>query len=156
MDLQYLLDLEEIKQLRYSFSWALETSAPDDLADLFTEDGVVDTGPWGKMIGQEKIRKGYGRAYKDARPFTALHAVTNPRIEITGDTATGTWYLLDCVLSDDPSPLKIVALYRDKYRKVHGVWKFAELKLDYRWSAELGRISEENPMKILQAGEDAK
>ena len=35
MDLQYLLDLEEIKQLRYSFSWCLETSAPDELADLF-------------------------------------------------------------------------------------------------------------------------
>ena len=63
MDLQYLLDLEEIKQLRYSFSWALETSAPDDLADLFTDDGWIDVGPWGRMDGQDAIRRGYGKVF---------------------------------------------------------------------------------------------
>jgi hypothetical protein len=149
MDLQYLLDLEEIKQLRYSFSWALETSAPDDLADLFTEDGVVDVGPWGRMEGQAKIRKGYGRAYGGAAPFTAMHAVTNPRIRIDGDTATGAWYLLDCVLGDDPSPLKVIGIYHDKYRRVDGRWRFTELRLQFLWSAEVGRVTADNPMRVL-------
>jgi ketosteroid isomerase-like protein len=149
MDLQYLLDLEEIKQLRYSFSWALESSTPDALADLFTEDGVVDVGPWGRMVGQAKIRKGYGRAYGGATPFTAMHAVTNPRIRIDGDTAAATWYLLDCVLGDDPSPLKVIGIYNDKYRKVNGRWFFSELRLEFLWSADQGRITPDNPMKVL-------
>lgn len=149
MDLQYLLDLESIKQLRYEFSWCLESSLPDELADLFTADGVVDVGPWGRMVGQDAIRRGYGRAYRDAEPFTAMHAVTNPRIKIDGDKSTGTWYLLDCVLSDDVSPVKVIAIYDEDYRKIDGQWKIARLTLKFLWSADVGRITPENPMKIL-------
>ncbi len=57
IDIQYLIDLEEIKRLKYRFAWALETSKPHDLADLFTSDGWIDAGPWGRMTSQEKIRR---------------------------------------------------------------------------------------------------
>jgi SnoaL-like domain len=126
MDLQYLLDLEEIKQLRYSFSWALETSAPDDLADLFTEDGWIEVGPWGRMNGREKIRSGYGKAYRDAEPWTAMHAVTNPRIRIHGDEATGTWYLQDRVIVPDFNfMLYGAAFYHDRYRRTPDGWRIS-------------------------------
>ena len=149
MDLQYLLDLEEIKQLRYSFSWALETSAPDELADLFTEDGWIDVGPWGRMNGQASIRRGYGRAYTDTPPWRAMHAVTNPRIRINGNEATGTWYLLDCSTVGFAQPLCVLGVYDETYAKVEGVWKMTSMTLRFKWSDEAGHITDDNPMKTL-------
>ena len=149
MNLQPLLDLEEIRQLRYSFAWYLETAKSDDLADLFTKDGVVEVGPWGRMIGQDAIRSGYGRAYKSGEQFTAMHAVTNPRIRIEGDKATGTWYLLDCVLREsNENPLKVIGIYDEDYRREPEGWRIARLTLKFLWSAEQGRITPENPMRI--------
>ena len=151
MDLQYLLDLEEIKQLRYSFSWALDTSTPDALADLFTEDGWIDVGPWGRMNGREKIRRGYGRAYKETPVWQAMHAVTNPRIRITGDEATGTWYLLDCTThGKGQSPLRVMGIYDETYRRVDGAWKMSSMTLRFTWSDEVGHVSDDNPMQMLR------
>jgi hypothetical protein len=152
LDIATLLAREEIRELRHSFSWNLETSNPDALADLFAADGIIDTGPWGKMVGQDAIRKGYGRAYAGMPHFTAMHVVTNERIRVDGDTAEGTWYLLDLSLRDpDVNPLLLVALYEEQYRKVDGVWKYTWLKLTYLWSAEQGRITADNPMAIPQS-----
>lgn len=149
MDIQTLLDKEEIRELKHDFAWYLETSNPDALADLFVADGVIDTGPWGKMEGQDAIRKGYGRAYKGMPQFTAMHAVTNGRIKVRGDEAEGTWYLLDLSLRDaNVNPLLLIALYEEEYRKIDGVWKYRSLKLNYLWSAEKGQITADNPMAI--------
>ena len=154
MDLQYLLDLEEIKQLRYSFSWALETSAPDDLADLFTEDGWIEVGPWGRMEGQDAIRRGYGKAYGDAPQWGAMHAVTNPRIRIDGDEATGRWYLLDCVTHGHGNPLKVLGIYDETYRRVDGQWRMSSMTLRFKWSEEVGHVAEDNPMRIYRGKRD--
>ncbi|MET0144729.1 MAG: nuclear transport factor 2 family protein [Ilumatobacteraceae bacterium] len=150
MDVQHLLDLEEIRQLKYRWSWALETSAPDDLADLFTEDGWIETGPWGRMEGRDAIRRGYGRAYRHAPPFRNMHCVTNPRITIDGDDAAGTWYLLDCDTSGDVEgpALRILAVYDETYRRVGGAWRMASVTLDYKWAAHVGHVGPDNPMTI--------
>jgi ketosteroid isomerase-like protein len=161
MDLQMLLDIEAIKQLRYSFAWCLETSQPDKLADLFTLDGVIEVGPWGRMEGQDAIRRGYGKAYRHGEQFTAMHAVTNPRIFVNGDEATGTWYLLDCSLREkDTPPLQIVGLYDEIYRRVDGEWRIHRLHLKFLWSSHLGHITPDNPMtlprRILRQPEESK
>jgi hypothetical protein len=148
IDVRYLIDLEEIKRLKYAFSWALETSAPNDLADLFVEDGWIDAGPWGRMNGREKIRRGYVRAYEGAPEFTAMHAVTNPRIMIEGDAAVGTWYLLDCVLRTQEPALNILAVYDETYRRVDDEWKYESVTLDFKWTQHSGPVNEDSPMTI--------
>jgi len=148
IDLQYLIDLEEIKRLKYRFAWALETSAPNDLADLFVEDGWIDAGPWGVMRGQAKIRKGYMRAYENAPTWTAMHCVTNPRIFIVGDTATGTWYLLDCITRGQEPALGILAVYNETYLRVEGEWKYESVTLEFKWSQHAGQITDDNPMTV--------
>ena len=148
-DLQWLLDLEEIKQLRISYTWAMETSAPDELADLFTEDGWIDAGPWGYMKDQAAIRRGFGKAFGNAPTWAAMHVVTNPRIEIDGDTAAGTWYLLDCFTHGvGANPLNILGYYAETYRRLDGVWKISSMKLHFKWSSEQGHIADENPMAV--------
>lgn len=156
MDIETLLATEEIRGLRRDFSWYLDTSNPDALADLFWSDGVIDTGPWGRMEGQDAIRAGYGRSYKGMPKFTALHSVTNPRIVVNGDRAEGSWYLLDYSLREaNVNPLTIVALYEEEFAKRDGVWKYTFMRLNYLWSAEQGRITAESPLKIPESARRA-
>jgi SnoaL-like domain len=156
MDIETMLAREEIRDLRHNFSWYLETCNPDALADLFWEEGVIDTGPWGRMEGKEAIRKGYGRAYRNMPQFTALHAVTNSRIVVRGDEGEGTWYLLDHSLREPSSnPLILVALYEERHAKRNELWKYTSLKLTYLWSAEQGRITPENPMRLPESSKKA-
>jgi hypothetical protein len=95
---QRLLDLEEIKMLKYRYcqyndgGWpAQPLSHQGPAADLYTEDGVWDGSPVVKAEGREEIRKLF--ASMAALPM-AYHAVTNPIIEIDGDTARGHWHLI--------------------------------------------------------------
>jgi hypothetical protein len=95
---QYLIDLEEIKMLKYRYclyndgGWpAQPLSHQGPAADLYTEDGVWDGGHVAKAQGREEIRKLF--ASMAALPM-AYHAVTNPIIEIDGDTARGHWHLI--------------------------------------------------------------
>ena len=148
IDVQYLLDLEEIKRLRYRFARALDVSSPDDLADLFTEDGWIDVGPYGRMEGRDKIRRGYRRAYEGGPQWHTMHCVTNPAILIDGDHATGTWQLVELDLRDATQPVSIIAVYDDEYRKVDGDWLLAGTTLSFKWSAHMGLVDAEHPMTI--------
>jgi hypothetical protein len=95
---QHLLDLEEIKMLKYRYclyndgGWpAQPLSHQGPAADLYTEDGVWDGSPVAKAEGREEIRKLFSAM---ASLPMAYHAVTNPIIEIDGDTARGHWHLI--------------------------------------------------------------
>ena len=95
---QRLLDLEEIKMLKYKYclyndgGWpAQPLSHQGPAADLYTEDGVWDGSPIIKAEGRENIRKLFESM---AGLPMAYHAVTNPIIEIDGDTARGHWHLI--------------------------------------------------------------
>ena len=88
------------------------------------------------------------RAYEGAPEFTAMHCVTNPRIVIDGDTAVGTWYLLDCMATGDGPALGILAVYDETYRRVDGEWKYTSVTLLFKWSRHIGHIDESSPMTI--------
>ena len=148
IDLQYLIDQEKIRRLRHDFAWFLDTAQPDRLADLFAPDGFIDAGPWGRMEGQEAIRRGYGRAYAGAPRFNAMHAVSNGRLDIDGDQASGTWTLLEVSLTAaaHENPLKLMAVYHETYRRLAEGWRMSGVTIEFLWSESTGRVTPENPM----------
>ena len=88
-----LEDLEEIKQLKARYAAYCDAGYDADaLADLFTTDAVWDGGMLGRNEGREAIRQ-FFRGSSQRISF-AVHNILSPIIEIAGDTATGTWYLL--------------------------------------------------------------
>src|ERR1700710_2304627 len=88
--------------------------------------------------------------------FTALHSVTNPRIVVNGERAEGSWYLLDYSLREaNVNPLTIVALYEEEFAKRDGVWKYTFMRLNYLWSAEQGRITADDPLRIPETARRA-
>ena len=117
--IQYLLDLEEIKKLKYNYcryndgGWfGQPKSHQGPSADLFTEDGVWDGRPVVIAEGREAIRKLFA---KFADLPMAYHVVTNPIIEITGDKAKGHWHLIGGGVGLDHATVLGIGGYEDEY-----------------------------------------
>ncbi|MGH7878208.1 MAG: nuclear transport factor 2 family protein, partial [Candidatus Binataceae bacterium] len=82
----------------------------------------------GRAAIREKFHEVEGDRPADA-PL-AIHAVTNPLIHVTGDRASGKWYLLDCIIRPkELRPLRIIARYDEQYARVNGEWKIQHEKI---------------------------
>ncbi|MGR8949460.1 MAG: nuclear transport factor 2 family protein [Gammaproteobacteria bacterium] len=130
--IQWLFDVESIKQLKHRYcAFCDEQYNPDGIAGLFTEDGVWDGAAFGRAEGREAIRK----FFSDVRSQIefANHYVTNPIIEINGDTATGRWDLWQPMVSaPEPAALWLIAKYREQYVRIDDGWLIQLLELDIK------------------------
>lgn len=124
--------IEEIHRLKAAYCAHCDNGyVPDALADLFTRDGVIDAGPFGRHAGRDAIRR-----YFDAISKTivfAAHLVTNPVIWVEGERATGRWRLLvtATMLRDGKKEaVWILGDYRDDYAREEGRWRFANVDLE--------------------------
>ena len=107
---------------------------PDELAVLFTEDAVWDGGPFGTHRGRAAIRAFFSGSAD--RVAFAIHHVTNSAIEVTGETATGTWYLWQpMVMRPGERALWLAARYEDRYVRTPEGWRFAHVRVVVRMLA---------------------
>lgn len=125
-NVQKLLDIEAIKQLKYEYCAQCDDNYnPDGIASLFTENATWDGGDIGKLEGREAI-KAFFAAASVAVPF-AIHSVSNPRIEISGDNASCRWYLWQPMVFNqggDNNAYWFAAEYTDSCVRVDGKWLF--------------------------------
>jgi len=130
--IQRLEDLEALKQLKFRYAGYCDRDYDaEHLAPLFTRDAVWDGGVLGRFEGREAIRDFFAGA-SAVMPF-AIHHVTNPVIEVSGDRATGQWYLWQpCVHSTGNQALWMAGRYDDEYHREDGEWRFAHVKIDLR------------------------
>ena len=124
-----LEDIEDIKRLKASYcAYCDDNYDVDNIVNLFVEDAVWDGGMRGRYEGKQEIREFFTNA-PNRLPF-AVHMVLNPIIRVDGDTATGTWYLLQaCTYADGDRAVWGSARYDEEYVRVNGEWKFQNLKL---------------------------
>ncbi len=127
--IKVLEDIEEIKRLKARYcAYCDDSYDADAIANLFIEDAVWDGGIRGRSEGREEIRSFFKRA-PQRLPF-AVHMVMNPIIEVDGDRAKGTWYLLQaCTYAAGNQAVWGSARYDEEYARVNGEWKFKSLKL---------------------------
>ena len=125
--IQRLIDIEDIKLLKHRYARLCDDNYnPDGIASLFTEDGIWDGGFLGYAEGRKAIRE-YFQAAPDKVAY-ALHSVSNPIIEVDGDTAKGYWYLFQpMVINPDSQAMWLIAKYEDTYVRIDGMWKFKKL-----------------------------
>ena len=93
-------DIEAIKQVKYRYLRALDTKHWDDFADTLAEDVIGD---YGSSVGKELhfTNRVDLVDYMRSALWTGVvteHRVTHPEITVTGDTASGVWYLQDRVI----------------------------------------------------------
>jgi SnoaL-like protein len=127
-----LEDLEALRALKYRYaSYCDDGYDAERLAPLFTVDAVWDGGVLGRFVGREAIRNFFLQCSKLV-PF-AIHQVTNPILEVTGDGATGRWYLWEpIVFASGNQGLWMAARYDDRYRREGGTWRFESVRVELR------------------------
>lgn len=140
MTVEELLEIEAIKKMRTMWAHYYDSGDVENLANLFTEDGVCEFiekygGSW---VGRDEIRdKYYQYAPPDKPSYMGFHAATNVWINILSDTeAVGRWYILDFMFKDaETNPVNLFGVYDDSYLKVDGEWKIKHAKLHFLWPA---------------------
>ena len=141
--LQELNDLEDVRGLRLDYTHHFDGGDFEALLDLYTDDAVWDFGPFGIWSGKEALRSGWAPYFGPDKDRTAplahgRHAVTNPKVDLHGDTATASWFLTDIVFRNDDGsakeqPVVFYGTYVEKCRRVDGVWKLTRTTLHFSW-----------------------
>lgn len=104
----------------------------EKVARLFTEDGRWQSvGPHGNpgwaAVGRDALVKKFDRNV-DRMPFSA-HFVTNPAIQLDGDTARGQFmYFQACTYRGDQA-LWIAGSYDNDFRRVDGNWLVSHMRV---------------------------
>jgi hypothetical protein len=107
----------------------------DDIAALFTADGVWDGGPGlGAATGRSAIA---ARLRKPTLIFSR-HFFLNPRIEVAGATARGRWDLLSPCRRADGTSYWMCGYEDDEYRCDDGTWLHRSMTLTTVFMAPVG------------------
>lgn len=130
--IQRLIDIEDIKILKRKYAAFCDDDYNSDaISALFTEDAVWDGGP----IGFAETRQGIKEFFmaSPTRIKFAMHYIVNPIIEVTGDKATGQWYLWQpMVMNENNQAMWLVATYDDIYLRQDKQWLFQHVKITVR------------------------
>jgi hypothetical protein len=101
----------------------------NEVAQLFTEDGVWDGGPaLGRAVGRAAIAE----RLRDTTLVFARHLFTSPRIEVDdsdGDRAVGRWELLSPCRTADGRDVWMCGTETDEYERVDGSWLHRSMRL---------------------------
>ena len=122
-----LVDLEQIKRLKYSYLRCLDQKRWDELRTLFTADATASYGGGRHTYeGADAIVDWIAGAMGDPGVHSA-HRCTQPEIDFLSATeATGTWALVDWVI-DTRFDVTIdgASFYEDRYVKQADGWRIA-------------------------------
>jgi hypothetical protein len=145
-DIQRLMDIEAIKQLKHAYFRCLDTANFEEQAELVHDDvsvNFVGGGYEWKLEGKQAYIDAQKKAFH--RQSVGQHNGHHPEIQILSATeATGIWYLSDSMwVTNFNFYTTGTALYWDRYLKVDGCWKIRETS--YRRIYEISQLLEENP-----------
>jgi hypothetical protein len=126
--------IEELKALYARCSDAVFNSpgaaSATALADLFTTDGVLDLGPFGRFEGRPALLDAFENILPQGTKWST-HYIVSPLIQVDddGQHATGNWYYLIQSVPANPPGIGVIQIfgsYADKYEKTPGGWKIEE------------------------------
>jgi uncharacterized protein (TIGR02246 family) len=126
-------DKDEIRELLARYCFALDADRFEEMAALFTPDGVWETA-FGTGTGRTGIVAQARSIATEPRP-RRVHLTTNVVIELDGDTATArsNWALIQN--SPNGPGIGSGGSYSDRLVKVDGRWFFKHRTID-RYIAE--------------------
>lgn len=105
-----------------AYAQALDAGRADDIADLYTADGVAEIVGMARFEGREAIRQGFG-GFTPQVP--QLHLIANTVVtSATEDEATATSNLAFFARGESGWSVQMVGRYDDVLRREDGVWRF--------------------------------
>ncbi|WP_397448913.1 nuclear transport factor 2 family protein [Pseudomonas sp. NA-150] len=139
-ELNQLLSLEAIRNLRVLYCHHLDSGRIDSLTQLFTEDAIlqVDRGCW---RGRAEIKAGLSDAFAEYDPqqrgaYPFVHLVSNPWVELLDENRAEGRCHMQFLLTEravEENPLILMGVYADEYVRVDGQWLISRTRLDVIW-----------------------
>ena len=125
MSLAYLEDRLAINDLFVRYTNALDRGDVETIVDCFTPDGALDSPAVGRHSGHAAIRAFAERfARFHERGAQLRHVISNLMVEIDGDHARATCYLLNVLTRNGKSELLAPGRYECDLVKSGGAWRF--------------------------------
>jgi len=135
-----LRDQLELQDLAFAYATALDERDVSGFAALFTEDahlGVYAPEATDPLLGYDG-RDEIGQAVGLLDPYgPTMHVMSNHRVAIDGDSATGTVYCVanhSTVRDRTPHNLVMTIRYADRYRRTDSGWRFTHRKIIRMWN----------------------
>ncbi len=132
-DIQRLMDMEAIRQLKYTYFRCIDTANMGELETLFHDDVLVHfiggTYEW-KLQGKTEYMNSIGASFSNKS--VGHHNGHHPEIQMLSETeATGIWYLADnmWIMNHDAFTTG-TAIYWDRYVKEDGRWLISETRYE--------------------------
>jgi hypothetical protein len=133
-----MLDLEAIeliKQLKARYFRFLDTANIEGLKTVFSHDAQAHfkSSQYDfELEGWDALEAFYKKSFTEES--FGMHNGHHPEITVTGDTASGIWYLQDIFINLKYNvTIMGSALYHDEYKKVDGEWKICKTGYDRLW-----------------------
>jgi ketosteroid isomerase-like protein len=129
-----LEEKDAIRELIARYCFYIDLAKYDEWAGTFTEDGVFEVSGLFRFDGRAAIRAFAEHIPKNAQGLTGMkHCTMNQVIDVSGDRATATCYLL-MIREGAPLHVDIAGRYEDELVKQSGRWLFARRTafFDYR------------------------
>lgn len=138
-DLERLIAIEEIKQLKARYFRSMDTKDWAGLTAVFAPDAELDMR--GEAADKSKAAQGLVRGGEEVGAFirNAVHDLVTvhhghmPEIEILSETtARAIWAMEDVLRWPEGGPLKTLqgyGHYHETYRKVDGAWRIQTSRL---------------------------
>ena len=128
------------ENLASAYGYYLDEFGWDEVADLFARNGRRDLASIGVEEGRENIRAALKKRYPGdkTKGFFTAHQLIQPVIHVApdGQSAKMRVRLFQLGGASGKSGFWIAGVYETKTAMEDGVWKFAEMDLDYTWTAD--------------------
>jgi hypothetical protein len=145
VELQHLVDIEAIKQLKARYFRLMDLKRWDDWGMVFATDCVMEV-PEADIVntGRQEIVTSVSGALVGAR---TCHHGHMPEIEIMGDgAARGIWAMFDYVEWAEQDGTRVglqgYGHYREEYTREDGEWRIARTRLERLRVDSLGAVPE--------------
>jgi uncharacterized protein (TIGR02246 family) len=120
-----------IEDLFVRYAAALDEGDVEGVVGCFSEDGWLDSPIVGRHEGKTRLREFAERIAESKRRGTQFrHAVSNFRIDVSGDRGHARCYLLDFATVAGKCELLSSGEYNCELRKVGGEWLFASRSIN--------------------------
>ncbi|MDA3038751.1 MAG: nuclear transport factor 2 family protein [Actinomycetota bacterium] len=137
MDLQDVIDELSIRRLVDTFCDGVNSRDADLWSSVWADDGAEFRLGENDIVGKDAIVAGFksGIVAYDL----LVQVATNGRIEITGDTATGRWYMLEITSLAGGADSQHLGLCRDEYTRSADGWRLQRREVEriYKGTAAL-------------------
>jgi ketosteroid isomerase-like protein len=129
-------DVNEIKQLHWTYLNALMATNWDVCAGCFAEDALVDVYLHDPVTGRAAIERWFKEELSQTHAGKEGDVCIHPIITVDGDTATGNWllYMMYFYPRTGQSMFWVQGYYDMDYVREDGAWKIAVM----RWHETIG------------------